>query len=68
MGRQHKPAIRLSSVDAQRLERGEIASPGDALREPETPRPRAGRAKDVEAKNAGEARILSERPPHFGKL
>ncbi|WP_124039907.1 hypothetical protein [Neoactinobaculum massilliense] len=67
MGRQHKPAIRLSTVDQARLDRGEIATPEEALGESEGKEVRR-RQRTVTPRNAAEAALLAERPPHFGKL
>ena len=71
-GRRHgRAAVRLSRVDRERLERGEISTPEEALHLND-----AGQATSaahevkpaVEAKDANERRLLGERPPHFGKL
>ncbi|MDO4888683.1 MAG: hypothetical protein Q3979_08305 [Actinomycetaceae bacterium] len=66
-----RAAVRLSRVDAERLARGEIASPGQALHAdgPSSAgvRPRAA-SRPIVAKDASERRLLDERPPHFGAL
>ncbi|MFT0846143.1 hypothetical protein VR010_00105 [Actinomycetaceae bacterium L2_0104] len=69
--RQHRAVVRLSRVDRERLERGEIADPTDALhlndRKVTESAPREV-APSVRARDANEQRLLSDRPPHFGNL
>ncbi len=69
--RRHKAVVRLSRIDQERLERGEISNPTEALHlndrrvtesEPIAVEPR------VRARDANEQRLLTDRPPHFGKL
>ncbi len=69
--RKHKAVVRLSRVDAQRLERGEISDPAEALhlndRRITESAPREVAPK-VQARDANEQRLLADRPPHFGNL
>lgn len=73
--RKHKPVFRLSRIDSERLERGEIAGEADAAREALTEASGEvahGSSRDIsrktEARDANEQRLLDELPPHFGKL
>ncbi len=69
--RKHKAVVRLSRVDQERLERGEIDNPTQALhlndRKVTESAPREV-APRVQAHDANEQRLLSDRPPHFGNL
>ena len=69
--RKHRAVVRLSRVDRERLERGEISDPTDALhlndRKVTESAPREVAPK-VRARDANEQRLLSDRPPHFGNL
>lgn len=65
----HRAVVRLSRVDAERLQRGEIKRPEDALhlndlRETVSEQ----HAARVVARDANERRLLGDRPPHFGTL
>lgn len=69
--RKHRAVVRLSRVDAERLERGEIAIPEDALHMNDrrvTTSLELGAVSGVEARDANERRLLEERPPHFGNF
>ncbi|MCF2706961.1 hypothetical protein I6E29_06730 [Arcanobacterium haemolyticum] len=65
--RHHRAAIRLSRVDRERLERGEISQASEALHLNDAAGTRAAR-RAVEARDANERRLLEDRPPHFGAL
>jgi hypothetical protein len=69
-GRKHRAAVRLSRVDAERLARGEIAKPEDAvhLNDPRETRSLQRAESTVAARDANERRLLADRPPHFGTL
>ncbi|MBR5951125.1 MAG: hypothetical protein IKZ87_06810 [Actinomycetaceae bacterium] len=70
--RKHLPAVRLSRVDKERIESGEIDSEAQALREALTENTGVAggseRQRNLNARNADEQRLLDELPPHFGKL
>ncbi|WP_182354294.1 hypothetical protein [Flaviflexus huanghaiensis] len=70
--RKRRRAVYLSRVDRERLERGEISAPEEALHrdDPAPGRPAADRPdekKKVTEKglSARDREILSERPPHW---
>lgn len=66
-----RAAVRLSRVDRERLERGEIATPEEALHLNDAGIAVSSEhevAPKVQAKDANERRLLNDRPPHFGKL
>ncbi len=65
--RRHSLAIRLSRVDRERLERGDISEPTQALHLNDTARTREKRPS-IQARDANERRLLEDRPPHFGAL
>lgn len=72
--RKPRRVVRLSRVDQERLERGEFASPEDAVHQWDlsgTTKP-AGRqrakANEEKALSPRDREILGDRPPHFGKL
>lgn len=66
--RSHAPVVRLSRVDRERLERGELATPGQALTERIVSAPSSPYLKKVEARSPHERELLEAAPPHFGKL
>lgn len=70
MGREHTPAVRLSRLDQERIERNEVRDAAeavvDALSSPEGKAVTEG--APVQAQDANERRLLEELPPHFGKL
>lgn len=70
--RRRRAAVRLSRVDAERLARGEISSPEEALHldDPKATRSamRGEERRGVVARDAGERYLLENRPPHFGSL
>lgn len=66
--RSHAPVVRLSRVDRQRLERGELATAGQALTERIVDVAPSPYAKKVEARSPHEKELLEAAPPHFGKL
>lgn len=70
--RVHSPVVRLSRVDQERIERGEIDDDSQALREALTEGTGVAGGgepqRDLRARNANEQRLLDELPPHFGKL
>ena len=73
--RTHSPVVRLSRVDRERVERGEIDGDAQALREALSEGTGvvgvAGGGepqRDLRARDANEQRLLDELPPHFGKL
>ena len=70
MSRSHTMAVRLSRLDAERLDKGEISSQEDALvKEASKVDSRLpGARTQVCARNAEEQKLLDERPPHFGTL
>jgi hypothetical protein len=63
-------AVRLSRVDRERLERGEIATPEEALHVNDARESVSAphEVPHIEPHDAEERRILNEVPPHFGKL
>lgn len=63
-------AVRLSRVDRERLERGEIDTPEEALHlnDARTVSSAPHEVKGVEARDAQERRLLGDLPPHFGKF
>ena len=69
-GRTARRAVRLSRVDRERLERGEIDTPEQALHLNDAGQPVSTQheVKGLEARNADERRLLGDLPPHFGKL
>lgn len=69
--RTHKAVVRLSRVDQERLERGEISTPTEALHLNDrrvTESEPAAVEPTVRPRDANEQRLLADRPPHFGKL
>lgn len=69
--RRHKGVVRLSRVDRERLERGEIADPTEALHLNDRKVTESAAheiSSAVTARDANERRLLDDRPPHFGKL
>lgn len=70
--RAHSPVVRLSRVDRERIERGEIDGDAQALREALTEgNGVAGGGepqRDLRARDTNEQRLLDELPPHFGRL
>lgn len=72
----HRRVTALSRLDRERLERGEIACPEEALhihdaKRAPAPERAAWRQKKVTAEaelSPREKEILAELPPHFGKL
>ena len=68
--RKRRAAVRLSRVDAERLARGEIASPEEALHLNDLRETRSLQREEpaVAARDANERRLLGDRPPHFGSL
>lgn len=68
--RKRRAAVRLSRVDAERLARGEIANPEEALHLNDLRETRSLRREEsaVAARDANERRLLGDRPPHFGTL
>lgn len=66
-------AVRLSRVDAERLARGEISTPEEALHIYDAPplkvtRSTADKKKQSRTLSAHEREILDNVPPHFGKI
>ncbi len=63
-------AVRLSRVDRERLERGEISTPEEALHLNDAGAPQSAQheVKKLEPQDANERRLLGDLPPHFGKL
>lgn len=68
--RKRRAAVRLSRVDAERLARGEIANPEEALHLNDVRETRSLQREEpaVAARDANERRLLGDRPPHFGSL
>ena len=70
--RKHSPVVRLSRVDRERIERGELDGDAQALREALTEGTGVASGgepqRDIHARDANEQRLLDELPPHFGKL
>ena len=68
--RMRRAAVRLSRVDAERLARGEIANPEEALHLNDLRETRSLQREEsaVAARDANERRLLGDRPPHFGSL
>lgn len=68
--RKRRAAVRLSRVNAERLARGEIANPEEALHLNDLRETRSLRREEsaVAARDANERRLLGDRPPHFGTL
>jgi len=68
--RKRRAAVRLSRVDAERLARGEIASPEEALHLNDLRETRSLQREEpiVSPRDANERRLLGDRPPHFGSL
>ena len=69
--RRRRAAVRLSRLDAERLARGEISSPEEALHLDDPKATRSAMREErrgVVARDAGERRLLENRPPHFGSL
>lgn len=68
--RKRRAAVRLSRVDAERLARGEIANPEEALHLNDLRETRSLQREEsaVAARDANERRLLGDRPPHFGTL
>ena len=68
--RRRRAAVRLSRVDAERLARGEIANPEEALHLNDLRETRSLQREEsaVAARDANERRLLGDRPPHFGTL
>ena len=68
--RKRRAAVRLSRVDAERLARGEIANPEEALHLNDLRETRSLQSEEssVAARDANERRLLGDRPPHFGSL
>ena len=68
--RRRRAAVRLSRVDAERLARGEIANPEEALHLNDLRETRSLQSEEssVAARDANERRLLGDRPPHFGSL
>ena len=68
--RRRRAAVRLSRVDAERLARGEIANPEEALHLNDLRETRSLQREEpaVAARDANERRLLGDRPPHFGSL
>lgn len=70
MGRTHKPVVRLSRLDQERLDRGDVRDEAeavvDALSAPEGTAVTG--SSEIQARNANEQRLLEDVPPHFGKL
>ncbi len=69
--RKHKAVVKLSRVDQERLERGEISNPTEALHLNDrrvTESEPAAVEPSVRPRDANEQRLLADRPPHFGKL
>ena len=68
--RKRRAAVRLSRVDAERLARGEIANPEEALHLNDLRETRSLQREEsaVAARDANERRLLGDRPPHFGSL
>ena len=64
--------VRISRVDRERIERGELDGDAQAVREALTEGTGVaggGEARrDLRARDANEQRLLDELPPHFGKL
>ncbi|MDO5723982.1 MAG: hypothetical protein Q4P33_06245 [Flaviflexus sp.] len=59
--------VRLSRVDRERLERGEIAYPEQALhRDDHAADPLPPERRAEVPRSGRDAEILSERPPHYG--
>lgn len=71
--RRRRRAVYLSRVDRQRLERGEISAPEEALHKDDpVPSPPVGSEgtagapkKKVTGLSARDREILAERPPHW---
>ena len=66
-------AIRLSRVDSERVERGELSSESEALHQALTEETGDAATKDkdapsIEPRDARERQLLENLPPHFGKL
>lgn len=62
-------AVYLSRVDRERLERGEISTPEEALHKDDPPARRTvGQAdrKKREGLSSRDREILEDRPPHWG--
>ncbi len=71
MGRKHGAAVRLSRLDTEAVERGDLRDRDEAVaRALAAPEGRAATqsGRQVEARDANERRLLDEVPPHFGKL
>ena len=69
--RRRRAVVRLSRLDAERLARGEISSPEEALHLDDPKATRSAMREErrgVVARDAGERRLLENRPPHFGSL
>lgn len=70
--RTHSPVVRLSRVDRERIESGELDSDAQALREALTEGIGVAGGgepqRELRARDANEQRLLDELPPHFGKL
>lgn len=68
--RKRRAAVRLSRIDAERLARGEIANPEEALHLNDLRETRSLQREEsaVAARDANERRLLGDRPPHFGSL
>ena len=66
-------AIRLSRVDSERVERGELSSESEALHHALTEETGDATSKDeetpaIEPRDARERQLLENLPPHYGKL
>ena len=70
--RKHSPAVRLSRIDRERVERGELDGDAQAVLQALTEETGAAGGgepqRDIRARDANEQRLLDELPPHFGKL
>ena len=70
--RKHSPVVRLSRVDRERIERGEIDSDAQAVLQALTEETGVAGGGEPQrkprARDANEQRLLDELPPHFGKL
>lgn len=70
--RKHFPAVRLSRIDRERIERGELDGDAQAVRQALTEGIGVAGGgepqRDIRARDANEQRLLDELPPHFGKL
>lgn len=68
----HSPVVRLSRVDKERIERGDLDGDAQALREALTGTTGVlgggEMQRDLRARDLNEQRLLDELPPHFGKL